>query len=71
MKEDVTVTVVHPRTEDLESMIHEAYIFIAAIGQPMMVTITRLIQFTFILNSLLIMILFIWIIVWLVYTLVC
>ncbi|CAI9294631.1 unnamed protein product [Lactuca saligna] len=36
LKEDVTVTVVHPRTEDLESMIHEADIFIAAIGQPMM-----------------------------------
>ncbi|CAI9271044.1 unnamed protein product [Lactuca saligna] len=36
LKEDVTVTIVHPRTEDLESMIQEAYIFIAAIGQPMM-----------------------------------
>ncbi|CAH1453307.1 unnamed protein product [Lactuca virosa] len=36
-KEDVTVIVVHPRTEDPESMIHEADIVIAAIGQPMMV----------------------------------
>lgn len=37
LKEDATVTVVHSRTKDPESIIREADIVIAAAGQAMMV----------------------------------
>lgn len=39
LKEDATVTVVHSRTKEPESIIREADIIIAAAGQAMMVTI--------------------------------
>jgi 5,10-methylene-tetrahydrofolate dehydrogenase/methenyl tetrahydrofolate cyclohydrolase len=38
LKADATVTVVHSRSNDQESIIREADIIIAAAGQPMMVT---------------------------------
>lgn len=39
LKADATVTVVHSRSNDQESIIREADIIIAAAGQPMMVII--------------------------------